>query len=444
MPATSTLATAQGSRQRQRELRRVVLSSYLGATTEFYDFLLYATASALVFGPVFFSNLDPLAALIASYGTFAAGYLARPFGGALFGHFGDRLGRKRMLLVTMFVMGIASFLIAFVPPASMIGGWGAILLVTLRVVQGVAIGGEWGGAALMSLEHAEARNRGFAASFTNAGAPSGALFGTLAMAIVGFLPQDQFLAWGWRIPFALSALLLVLGLWVRRRVQESPVFAEGLRRAELDQASAPTVPLLLVLRRPRVLVLATLAAVAVFGLQVVIPTFAVSYSVAAGNARSSVLFAQTAGSLVGIGAVIGFGFLSDRLGRRPVMIAGLLGCAATVFPMFAWWGSANMALVILAFVTGALTQGAIYGPLAAFITEQFGTQARYTGASLGYQVATLLGAGLTPTILASLYASSGGNITRPGAYLVVLCMVSLVAVLLTRESRDNDLNRMQH
>jgi MFS family permease len=242
----------------------------------------------------------------------------------------------------------------------------------------------------------------------------------------------------------LSAVLLVLGLWIRSRVSESPVFKAGLEAAERQEREKPKVPLLSVLRRPKVLILTTLAAVSIFGLQVVIPTFAVSYSVEHGTERSAVLLAQSFGSLVGICAVIGFGRLSDRVGRRPVMFAGLISCAVMIFPMFQWWGSNNIWLITLAFVTGVVTQGAIYGPLAAFITEQFGTEARYTGASLGYQIATLLGAGLTPGILASLYATSGQSVTQPGIYLIGLCVVSFFAVLLTKESKDNNLHEIRH
>jgi len=221
-----------GPPDRRAEYRRVLFSSYLGTTIEFYDFLLYGTAAAVVFPAVFFSGLDEFTAVLFSLGTFAAGYVARPLGGVIFGHYGDRIGRKKMLVVTMLVMGVASFLIGLVPSAAMIGGWAAVILVLLRVAQGIAVGGEWGGASLMALEHSGGEGRGLAASFVNAGAPSGAVLGSLMLGLFSLLPQEQFLSWGWRIPFLLSAVLLGLGLWVRSQVSESPVFQAALAKAE--------------------------------------------------------------------------------------------------------------------------------------------------------------------------------------------------------------------
>jgi len=223
---------------RRREARTVIASSYLGSTIEYYDFLLYATAAAVVFPKVFFSGADEWVGVVAAYGTFAAGYVARPLGGIIFGHFGDRLGRKNMLIVSMLVMGIASTLIGLVPGAAVAGAWGAVMLVILRVCQGIAVGGEWGGAALMALEHSESGKRGFAASFVNAGAPTGAVLGTLVMGAFAALPNEQFLAWGWRVPFLLSFVLLGIGMFVRLKVSESPIFKAALEqeKAEREQA----------------------------------------------------------------------------------------------------------------------------------------------------------------------------------------------------------------
>jgi MFS family permease len=424
------------------EVRRVVLSSYLGSTIEFYDFLLYGTAAALVFPAVFFSGLDPLTSVLFSFGTFAAGYLARPVGGILFGHFGDRIGRKRMLVVTMFLMGVASFLIGLIPSAAVIGGWAAVLLITLRVVQGLAVGGEWGGAALMALEHSGGRSRGLAASFVNAGAPSGAVLGSLMLGLFSLLPQEQFLSWGWRIPFLLSAVLLVIGLWVRSTVSESPIFLQALADAT---RRPPALPILSVLRRPRALILTALGAGAAFAFQVGMATFAQTYAVAHGTARPSVLLGFSAASFLAIFAVIGAGWLSDRFGRRPVLLAGAIGWGLLAFPLFALWGSGNGLLVFTGFAVGLGLQSLMYGPLGAFISEQFGTSARYTGASLGYQLATLLGGGFTPAVLASLYAGTGGtSITPVASYLIAAAAVSTVAVLLIREGRRHDLATVTH
>lgn len=434
--------------QRKKEVRRVVLSSYLGSTIEFYDFLLYATAAAIVFAPVFFSDLSPLAGTIASMGTFAAGYLARPFGGVVFGHFGDRYGRKSMLLISMTVMGVASFLIGLVPPASAIGSWAAIILVLLRVCQGIAVGGEWGGAALMSLEHVGGRGRGFAAAFTNAGAPTGSLLGTLALALVALLPEDDFLSWGWRIPFLLSAVMLAVGLFVRARVSESPLFREAMaRQAEVDAAAAdrPTPPILSILRRPRNLLLVALGCMASFGIQTMFTTFAIGYASHSGVTRSQALMAFAVCQFVAIFTLLGFARLSDRVGRRPVMLFGLGAFVVLIVPILVLLSSGNVALVTLGFVLGfGVCQSATYGPMAAYIAEQFGTAARYTGASLGYQGATLLGAGFTPVILASLQAAAGGGTGLVAAFMIGLAVLSAVFILLAKESKDRDLSTYEH
>lgn len=427
----------------RQEVRRVMLSSYLGSTIEYYDFLLYATAAAIVFAPVFFSDLSPAVGTIAAMGTFAAGYLARPLGGVVFGHFGDRYGRKSMLLVSMTVMGIASFLIGLVPPASVIGSWGAIILVVLRVCQGIAIGGEWGGATLMSLEHAGGKGRGFAASFTNAGAPTGALLGTTALGIVAVLPEDQFLAWGWRIPFLLSAVLLVLGLVIRSRVSESPIFRAAEQTRSQSQKHTP--PLLSVLRRPRNVILVAGGCMGTVAIQTMFTTFSIAHATSSGVDRSSVLLGFAVCQFGAIFAVLAFARLSDTIGRRPVMIAGLMSFAILAVPILAMLSSGNALLVTLAFALGfTLCLSAAFGPMAAFIAEQFATSARYTGASLGYQAATLLGAGFTPVILVTLSASAGGGTDRVAVFMIALTIVSAGFVWSTKESKDRDLNTYTH
>ncbi|HEY5840529.1 MAG TPA: MFS transporter, partial [Mycobacterium sp.] len=407
-PAQSS--PAAHSPEKRREVRRVIFSGYLGSTIEFYDFLLYGSASALVFPTVFFGGLDPFSQVIFSFGTFAAGYLARPIGGVVFGHYGDRIGRKKMLVITMFIMGLASFLIGLVPGSATIGGWAAVILVTLRVAQGIAVGGEWGGAALMALEHAESRKRGFAASFVNAGAPSGALLGSLLLGLFALLPQEAFFSWGWRIPFLLSAVLLVIGIWVRTRVSESPVFLQAMAQADAAHQGKQPLPLWSVLRRPKALILTTLGAGAAFAFQVTMATFAQTYAVQAGTERSSVLFGFSVASFLAIFGVVAAGWLSDRFGRRPVLVGGSLAWVVLTFPFFWMWGSGNAIVVTVAFILGLQLQSMIYGPLGAFISEQFGTGARYTGASLGYQLATLLGGGFTPALLATLFRNSNGQI----------------------------------
>ena len=439
---------------KRKEARTVIASSYLGSTIEYYDFLLYATAAAVVFPKVFFSGMDDWVGVVAAYGTFAAGYVARPLGGVIFGHFGDKLGRKGMLIVSMLVMGLASALIGLVPGASVAGPWGAVMLVVLRVFQGIAVGGEWGGAALMALEHSESGKRGFAASFVNAGAPSGAVLGTLIMGAFSALPNSQFLAWGWRVPFLLSFVLLAVGMFVRLKVSESPIFKAAIEqeRAARNADSGPAgnnsagkavIPLLQVLRRPKTLIFTMLAGAAGFALQVVLATFAVTFAVSKGADRQGVLYAFAAASFISIAFVILGGRLSDKLGRRPVMIGGLVLFIAYLIPMFQLLSSNNILLVFVAFTIGLMIHSTLFGPLAAFVSEQFGTTSRYTGASLGYQLATLLGAGFTPGIVAQIFKDSGQDTGSVVFYLAAMSVVSIIFILLTREPKNNDLQTVR-
>lgn len=441
--AENRAAESNTSRKSQRELRRVVTSSFIGSTIEFYDFILYATASALVFGPVFFSTLDPQFAIVASYLTFAAGYVARPVGGVLFGHFGDKIGRKKMLLASMTIMGIVSVLIGLVPP---IETWGAIMLLVLRALQGVAIGGEWGGAALMSLEHASKKNRGFAASFANAGAPFGAFLGTAALGLFALLPEDQFLSWGWRIPFLFSAALLIVGLYIRMKVSESPVFKEAQAKVAEQAAAKPKVPILEVLRRPGTLLIAGFAGIGGFAIQAMFSTFAISFAQEHGTPASVALWAFAFSQLIAAITIPAFAALSDRLGRRPVMISGYVLMAAFAFPVFWMLSQGSSVLTVAAFLIALpMFQSMTFGPMAAFLGESFGTMSRYTGASLGYQIASLLGAGFTPAIVASIYAAQGGVIMGSVWYLIAACVLSaLVLIFLVRESSKTEIQTAEH
>lgn len=444
MSSTNKIAPATGSSV-VRERRRVIFSSFLGTTIEFYDFLLYATASAIVFGPVFFAGLEPWAGVVASYGTFAAGYVARPLGGIIFGHFGDKLGRKKLLVVSMLIMGLASTAIGLVPGPDLIGAWSAVLLVLLRVIQGIAIGGEWGGAALMALEHADPKSRGFAASFTNAGAPTGSVLGLLMMSGFATMPQDQFLAWGWRVPFLLSFVLLLVGLYVRSRVSESPVFQEAMSRLSAASPQAKVrgsvAPLLQVLRRPGLLVTVILAATSAFALQALLSTFAISYTVALGVPQFQVMLAFAGAGAISIFTTLLMGRISDKVGRKPLMIAGNVLFLLVLPAIFALLSTGNIALIFTAFTLGIVTQTVLYGPMAAFIAERFGTAFRYTGASVGYQVATLLGAGFTPLVLAALYGSSGKSVLPVILYISGIAVVSLVTVIFMPESKRPEPDR---
>ncbi|MFC7344186.1 MFS transporter [Saccharopolyspora griseoalba] len=416
------------------QLRRAVASSFLGSVIEYYDFLLYATASAVVFDRVFFTNLDPLVATVASFGTFATGYLARPLGGLVFGHFGDRVGRKRMLVLTMVLMGVASSLIGLLPTYQQIGAWAPVGLVALRIVQGIAVGGEWGGAVLMSAEHATTR-RGLWASFTNAGAPCGMLLSTAVLtgsaAVFG---EDAFLDWGWRVPFLLSVALLVLGLFVRLKVAEPRLFEE------VRESGAPRrTPVIEVLRdRPRQLALGVGVGLSAFVAQSTLTTFVLAYGVQAGFGRQTVLNAITLSSACAVVGIIAWSALSDRVGRRPVVLAGAVAMAAYSFALFPMVDSGSGALLVLALVLGqGVLHPMMYGPLAALYTELFSTRSRYTGASLGYQLAGL-GGGLAPVLFAQLRSAGAGTAAISGT-ITAFCALTAVCVVALQETSRSDL-----
>ncbi|MEV5744858.1 MFS transporter [Microbispora rosea] len=415
------------------QLRRAVASSFLGSVIEYYDFLLYATASAVVFNKVFFSSLDSLTATVASFGTFATGYLARPLGGVIFGHYGDRLGRKRMLVLTMTLMGVASFLIGLLPTYAQIGSLAPISLVVLRVLQGIAVGGEWGGAVLMSAEHATGR-RGLWASFTNAGAPFGMVLSTAVLSGTAAVMDEQaFLSWGWRVPFLISIALLAVGLFVRLRVQETPVFEAAKERAS-------RLPLLDVFRdHPKALLLGVGVGLSAFVAQGTLTTYLIAYGVRAGFPRQAVLNALALSSALAVLGIVGWSALSDKVGRRPVVLVGAVLMAAFGFALFPMVDSGSTAVLAVALVIGqSIVHPLMYGPLAALYTELFATGSRYTGASLGYQIAGL-GAGLAPLLFAQLDASTGGGTTTISVIIAACCLLTVICILALRETSRHDL-----
>lgn len=434
---STTTTTASDPRLR----RRVLLSSYLGSTIEFYDFLLYGLVATLVFGELFFSNLDPTTGRVLSLATLAAGYVARPIGGILFGHFGDKLGRKSTLVVTMSLMGVASCLVGVLPTYDSIGVAAPILLTLLRIVQGLAVGGEWGGAALMALEHSENDRRGFSASFANMGGPSGAVLATVSVGLFSLLPAEAFLSWGWRVPFLLSFLLVALGLFIRLQVTESPLFLEAQEEAEARKSDTVRPPIVEVLTKyPRQVILALAAGLGAFLLQSLLATFAIAFAIDNGHSRSAALTAAAIASFLHIFTIPAYAALSDRIGRRPVMVVGALATAVLAWPLFELLSSGNWWLLLVGFIIGnPILQASMYGPLAAFVTEMFGTRARYTGASLGYQLSTTVGAGFGPVIAESLLAGGDGHPRYVVALLMGTALASAIAVLLTKETSASQL-----
>ncbi|QRY64750.1 MHS family MFS transporter [Gordonia sp. PDNC005] len=414
------------------------MSSLLGTVIEYYDFLLYSTMAALVFGRLFFPNSSGATATIAAFGTLAAGYVARPVGGILFGHFGDRVGRKTMLVLSMVLMGGASFLIGVLPTFHQIGMAAPILLVALRVVQGVAVGGEWGGAALMVIEHADPRRRGAWVGLMQLGSPLGSFASSVAVMLVTMLPDEQFYSWGWRIPFLLSGILLVIGLYVRMSVAESPIFAEAAKKS-LDGARLRP-PALEVLRRPKNVILACGVGIGPFVLTALITSQMLAYAKGVGFASSDVVRAMLFTSVVAMVCIPLFSALSDRVGRRTVSLAGVVGSVVVAFPLYAMVNSGSVLLLTLGMMIAQVAQNAMYAPLAPMLSEMFGTGVRYTGVSMGYQAASLIGAGFTPMVATALVESSGGSSLPLSLLIVAGGAITVGAIWAVSETRGRDLN----
>ncbi|HWJ11811.1 MAG TPA: MFS transporter [Nocardioides sp.] len=417
--------------------RRVALAAAVGATIEWYDFVLYGTAAGLVFDKLYFNGLSGSAATFAAFGTFAVGFLARPVGGLVFGHFGDRVGRKTMLIWTLVIMGAGTALIGLLPSYDDIGVLAPILLVVLRVLQGIGVGGEYGGAVLLAVEFAPAERRGWFGSFAHIGVPGGLFLASGAFAVASTLPDEQFLAWGWRACFLLSIVLLAIGAWIRLSVMETPAFREVQERKEVS-----SVPVRELFRRqPRTLLLGMGTRFVegfTFNLYSV---FLLAYAVnTVGVARSLVLNAIMAGALLGVVLTMAAGALSDRLGRRPVYRVGAVLGLVIAFPVAAAVQSGGSVAVSAAFIGGlGLVYGTVYGPLAAFWSELFDTRYRYSALSALYQLSGVVASGLTPLVAAWLVELGDGSLWLVASYNVAIALLSLGCMALLPETRGRDL-----
>jgi metabolite-proton symporter len=414
-----------------RSIAKVALAASAGATIEWYDFFIYGTAAALVFPKLFFAaDLPPFVAQIAAFSTFAVGFVARPFGGVLFGHFGDRIGRKRALVTALVLMGLATASIGLLPSYARAGAWAPALLVILRFLQGLAVGGQWGGAALLAIESAPEGRRGFYGSFVQVGVPLGVLLANVVFLLVSSrIAPDAFLTWGWRIPFLVSLLLVAIGIYIQFNIEESVEFEALVEEAEVrPKAGSPIISV--ILSHPKDILLAGGAFVANNTCFYVVITYAVAYGASTLHlSRNLMLASVMIGSVVMIPALLGSGALSDRWGRRPPFILGAALTGLWAFAIFPLIETGQPWAVALSISVELALLCLMYGPQAALFAELFPVEVRYSGASLGYQIGAVLGGGFAPMIATALVARFHTS-TSIAVYLALMCAISLISTVI--------------
>lgn len=444
----SVAAPPQSQSERTKLARRAAVASLVGTAVEWYDYFIFGTASALVFGPLFFPNPEnPIIGTLSAFAVFGVGFFARPLGGIVFGHFGDKFGRKAALVTTLMMMGIATFLIGLLPTTEQIGIWAPVLLVLLRLIQGFGVGGEWGGASLVAVEYAPPGKRGAYGSFPQIGNAVGLVFSTSIFAIVSTLPDEQLLSWGWRLPFLLSAILIGVGLFIRFKLTETPTFQaaqEALEAKAANETVKERMPLAEVFRRfkkPLLLAMGMRFGEAVFGYIILTIglTFATNYT---NIPRTDVLLASTIAAAIAIYTYFFFGKLSDKLGRRWVFIFGSIVGAVVSFPFFWILAADNIFLMYVVYaVAYAIGVGAVYGVEPAFFSELFGTKVRYTGVSLAAQIPSVL-IGLWPFASTALFAATGGDPWPIALITVIALLIGLVCAWLAPETNKIDMNKV--
>jgi MFS transporter, MHS family, shikimate and dehydroshikimate transport protein len=418
------------------KMSSIVFASCFGTIIEWYDFLIYATAAALVFNQAFFPTFDPLAGTLAALGSYAVGFLARPLGGALFGYFGDRLGRKSMLVLTLFVMGLSTFLIGLLPTYATIGVLAPIILIALRIVQGIGLGGEWGGASLIVLEHAPADRRGLYASFVQIGFPVGLVLASWAFSLATKLPNEDFSAWGWRLPFLASIVLLLVGTFVRARVSETPVFESLQATGDISRNPVRDA----VGKNAKSFLIAVGLKLSEVSWVYMLTVFVVVYATTRLNLpKQQMLDAVLYAALLELVSLPLFGWLSDRIGRRPLYILGATFTILFAFPLFWMLESKSLALIVTAVMIAMnFGHGMMFGPESAYFPELFGARVRYSGASLGFQVSAALGGGFAPIIATAMVGYFGGT-AGVSLMMIALALITLAAAISARETKGETL-----
>jgi MFS transporter, MHS family, shikimate and dehydroshikimate transport protein len=414
-------------------IRKVVIASFIGTTIEWYDYFIFATAAALFFPKVFFPGFGETTGTILAYTTFAVGFGARPLGGVIFGHYGDRIGRKTMLVATLLIMGTSTFLVGALPGYDAIGALAPILLVLLRVLQGIGLGGEWGGAVLMAVEHSSEDQRGLNGSWPQMGVPAGLVLGTGVFAAVSAVAGEA--AWAWRVPFLLSAILIAVGLFIRLSIYESPVFSRVR-----ESGTVANMPIVDVLRTyPKNVVLGVGSRIGIDAAFYILAVYSLTYITSnLGLPEGVGLTAVSIAALVEIFTIPAFASLSDRIGRRPLLIGGAAFMGIWTFVFFALLGTKSTVAIVVAAVMGlAVGHAAVYGPQGSFYAELFGTRVRYSGASFSYQVSGIFGGALAPIIAASLFPVGGATLIS--VYIAALCALSVLCYFLAEETFRKDI-----
>ena len=419
------------------QLRKAVIASTVGTAIEWYDFFLYGTAAGLVFGKLYFPNESALAGTLAAFGTYFIGFVGRPIGAAIFGHYGDRIGRKATLIATLLCMGLATFAIAFVPTYSSIGIWGAVLLTVLRAIQGIGVGGEWGGSVLLAMEWSRTHGqRGLVAAWPQFGVPCGLLLSTLAVMAFSRWAGDDFLTWGWRVPFALSIILVGIGLWIRLGILETPVFQKLLDTNKIEKAPIVEV----IKKQPKQIILSALLRLSEQAPFYVFTAFVFAYTVGTLKMdRNFILSAVLVAACVSFFTIPISGHLSDKIGRKNMYLIGVVTMGLFGFLYFGMVDTAVPALVFIAVVLSLIPHDMQYGPQAALIAKSFTPRLRYSGSSLGYQLASIIAGGPAPIIATALFAAYGSGYAIAG-YIAVLAVISFISAAMMPDFTGKDIS----
>ncbi|MFS0667972.1 MFS transporter [Peribacillus frigoritolerans] len=422
----------------KKQMRRILIASLVGSSIEWFDYFLYGTVSALVFNQLFFVNEDPTIGLLLSYASFALAFFIRPFGGVIFSHIGDRIGRKKTLVLTLSLMGVATFGMGLLPTYQAVGIWAPILLITLRLVQGLGIGGEWGGALLLAVEYAPAEKRGLFGAIPQMGVTIGMLLGTVALSIMTLLPENAFMTWGWRIPFIFSALLVFFGLWIRKGIDETPSFKKVKESGEV-----PKLPIVETLKNYwREVLIAVGAKVVETAPFYIFSTFVVSYATAnLGFSRTATLTAVMIATIITTILIPIMGNLSDKIGRKKLFIGGTIGMALFAFPYFWLLQQKSVLLLIVATVIGL---GVIWAPITAVLgtmfSEIFDAKIRYTGITLGYQIGAALAGGTAPLVATALLNRFNNSYVPVAIYIIFASVLSLAAIWAVKDRSNQKLD----